>query len=181
VRVAVLLNSQIRQRHGAPIYSLAMPEGSKLYVITSPELIGAVQRQPKSLAFPPVGVKFAMSLAGSSEEANRIVTDNINGEDGDYGLSMDFNKVIYPALSPGKPLEAMYRIIIPQIAASLDKLRAENGKGIMIGLIEWVRHELTLGITDCVYGPGNPFKEKAVEEAFWYAKTTQRCEDQSGR
>lgn len=153
----VLLNSQIRQQYGAPTYSLAMPEGSKLYVITSPELISAVQCQPKALPFSPVGVKFAMSLAGSSKEANRIATDNINGEDGDYGLSMDFNKVVYPSLSPGKPLEVMYRIIIPQIAASLDKLRAENGKGITIELTGWVRHELTLAIMDCVYGPGSPF------------------------
>ncbi|KAK4694388.1 hypothetical protein P7C71_g3193, partial [Lecanoromycetidae sp. Uapishka_2] len=144
-----------------------MPEGSKLYVITSTELISAVQRQPKALAFPPVGVKFAMSLAGSSKEANAIATNNINGEEGDYGLSMDFNKVIYPALSPGKPLEAMYNIIIPQIEASLDKLRVEKSKGITIGLIRWVRHELTVAITDCVYGPGNPFKDRAVEDAFW--------------
>lgn len=164
---------QIRQQHGRPIYSLAMPEGSKIYVITSPELIAAVQRQPKVLSFPPVGVKFAMSLAGSSEEANRIATDNINGEDGDYGLSMDFNKAIYPALSPGKPLEAMYRIIIPQIAASLDKLRDESQRGITIELSRWIRHELTLAITDAVYGPGNPFKERAVAEAFWYARTME--------
>lgn len=103
-----------------------------------------------------------------------IATDNINGEDGDYGLSMDFNKVVYPALSPGKPLEAMYKTIIPQIEASLDKLRGENRKGITIGLIRWVRHELTVAITDCVYGPGNPFQERAVEDAFWYVKATQR-------
>ncbi|KAL2045337.1 hypothetical protein N7G274_002420 [Stereocaulon virgatum] len=159
--------AQLRHQQGAQIYSLAMPEGTKLYVVTSTKLIDAVQRQPKTLAFPPVGVKFAMSLAGSSKEANNIATDNINGEDGDYGLSMDFNKVVYPALSPGKSLEAMYSIIIPRIAASLDGLKAENSKGITIGLTQWVRHELTVTITDCVYGLGNPFRERAVEDAFW--------------
>ena len=49
-----------------------------------------------------------------------IANDNIDGEDGDYGLSLDFNKMIYLALGSGKPVEGMYRIIIPQIAASLD-------------------------------------------------------------
>lgn len=165
------MSGQIREKYGAPIYSLTLPEGSKLYVITSTELIGAVQRQPKALAFPPVGVKFAMSLAGSSKEANLIATDNINGEKGDYGLSMDFNKVIYPALSPGKPLEAMYKTILPQIEYSLNRLRKGDRSGVTIGLARWVRHELTVAITDCVYGPGNPFKEKSVEDAFWYAKT----------
>lgn len=158
-----------------------MPEGSKLYVITSTDLIAAVQRQPKALAFPPVGVKFAMSLAGSSKEASVIATDNINGENGEYGLSMDFNKVIYPALSPGKPLEAMYKIIIPQIEDSLNRLRTGDQKGIKIGLVRWVRHELTVAITDCVYGPGNPFKERAVEDAFWYAKTSATIEEQRER
>ncbi|KAL9639442.1 MAG: hypothetical protein Q9164_000916 [Protoblastenia rupestris] len=138
--MAVLLNGQSSQQHGAPIYSLAMPEGLKLYVITSTELISAVQRQSRALAFPPVGVKFAMSLADLSKEANMIATDNIDGEDGDYGLSVDFNKMIYLSLGSGKPVETMYRIIIPQIAASLDKLKAENGKGITIGLTRWVRH-----------------------------------------
>ena len=159
-----------------PIYSLAMPEGSKLYVITSTELISAVQRQPKTLAFPPVGVKFAMSLAGSSKEANRIATDNINGEDGDYGLSMDFNKVVYPALSPGKPLEAMYRVIVPRIKGALDNLRSGVGQeGVettKIELASWVRHELTVAISDCVYGPGNPFRNRQVEDAFWYVSST---------
>ena len=144
-----------------------MPEGSKLYVITSTALIAAVQRQPKALAFPPVGVKFAMSLAGTSKEANKIATHNYNGDEGDWGLSMDFNKVVYPALSPGAPLEAMNRIMLPSIAVSLDRLKAESEKSTRIGLNRWIRHELTLAITDSVYGPQNPFKKQAIEYAFW--------------
>ncbi len=143
-----------------------MPEGSKLYVITSTELIGAVQKQPKILAFAPVGVAFALSLAGSSKEAKKVATNNINGDEGDWGLSMDFNKVVYPALSPGVPLQAMNRIVVPSIAASLDRLQAANGKTTKIGLSRWIRHELTLSITDSVYGPQNPFKDRAVEDAF---------------
>ena len=144
-----------------------MPEGSKLYIITSTELISAVQRQPKTLAFPPVGVKFALSLADPSKEAKEIATININGDEGDWGLSMDFNKAVYPALSPGAPLEAMNRIVIPSIAISLDNLQAKSGDTTTIGLNRWIRHELTLAITDSVYGPQNPFKNRPTEDAFW--------------
>ena len=146
-----------------------MPQGSKIYVVTSTDLISAVQRQPRILSFPPIGVKFAMSLSGSSASANKIATNNINGDEGDWGLSMDFNKAIYPALSPGPHLEAMNRIMIPHIAESLDKLRMgeEGGRRRRIVLGRWIRHELSRAITDSVYGPQNPFKDRAVEDAFW--------------
>ena len=48
----------------------------------------------------------------------------------------------------------------------MNRLRKEGGK--RIELIRWVKHELTLAISVCVYGPGNPFRERAVEDAFWY-------------
>ena len=144
-----------------------MPQGSKIYVVTSTELIGAVQRQPKILSFPPIGVKFAISLSGSSKEANKIATNNMNGDEGDWGLSMDFNKAVYPALSPGPHLEDMNRIMIPHIAESLEKLRMDKGKSRRITIGRWIRHELSIAITDSVYGPQNPFKDRAVEVAFW--------------
>lgn len=136
-------------------------------MVTSTELISAVQRQPKVLAFAPIGVKFALSLADSSEEAEKIATTNINGDEGDWGLSMDFNKAAYPALSPGAPLEAMNRTMLPTIAGSLDSLQARSGERTTIRLNRWIRHELTLAITDAVYGPQNPFKDRAIEDAFW--------------
>ena len=79
---------------------------------------------------------------------------------------MDFNKAVYPALSPGPHLEAMNRIMIPSIKEAVDKLRMDGGgKRIVLG--RWIRHELSRAITDSVYGPMNPFKDRAVEDAFW--------------
>ena len=80
---------------------------------------------------------------------------------------MDFNKAVYPALSPGPHLEAMNRIMILHIAESLDKLRMEKGERRRINLGRWIRHELSIAITDSVYGPQNPFKDRAIEDAFW--------------
>ena len=44
---------------------MAMP-GQKMYVITKPELIQAVQKQHKVLAFPPIEAKFASKICGDS-------------------------------------------------------------------------------------------------------------------
>ena len=79
---------------------------------------------------------------------------------------MDFNKAVYPALSPGPHLDAMNRIMIPSIKEALDKLRIDGG-GRRIVLGRWIRHEFSRAITDSVYGPMNPFKDRAVEDAFW--------------
>lgn len=149
-----------------------MPGGSKIYVITSIDLIGAVQRVPKILAFSPVEAKFAMTICASSKEANRIMNMNINGDEGDWGYSMDYHKSLQPSLAPGPGLDAMNRIMIKNITISLDRLYPSrndiNGPmGKQIGLMKWLRHETTLATTNSVYGPLNPFKDPNVEEAFW--------------
>lgn len=161
-----------RRRYGFPIYTLAMPGGSKIYVITSIDLIGAVQRVPKILALAPIEAKFAMTVCASSKEANRILNLNINGDEGDWGLSMDYHKSLHPSLAPGPGLDAMNRIMLKNISISLDHLHScmndvDRPVGKQIGLMKWLRHETTLATTNSVYGPLNPFKDPKVEAAFW--------------
>ena len=145
-----------------------MPGGSKVYVVNSIELIGAIQRQPKILAFPPIEAKFAMAICASSKEANDILKVNTNGDDGDWGYSVEFYKSMHHALSPGAGLDGMNRIMIQNVAASLEKLRTRDSKeSTRIGLVEWLRHEITIATTNSVYGPMNPFKDPKVEAAFW--------------
>lgn len=148
-----------------------MPGGSKIYVITSVDLIGAVQRLPKILAFAPIEAKFAMTICASSKEANRILNMNINGDEGDWGYSMDFHKSLQPSLAPGPGLDAMNRAMIKNITTSLDNLYPSINDvnvpmGKRIGLMKWLRHETTLATTNSVYGPLNPFKDPKVEESF---------------
>ena len=155
-----------RQQNPLDIYTMAMP-GSKLYVVNSPELILSIQRHSKTLAFPPIEAKFAMTVCGSSKEANDILKVNVNGDEGDWGYSVEFYKSLHPALAPGAGLDSMNRVMVQNIAASLESLKAENGKPIKIGLVQWLRHEITMATTNAVYGPMNPFKDPKVEGAFW--------------
>lgn len=123
----------IRQRHSLPIYTLPMLT-SKLYVVSSIDLISSVQRLPKILAFPPIEAKFAMTICASSKEGNEIIANNLNGEEGDWGYSHDVYKSMNSALAPGPGLDGMNRIMIQNIAHSLDKLRLPEGQAVVMEL-----------------------------------------------
>lgn len=51
---------------------MTMP-GQKMYIVTTPELIQAIQKQPKELAFLPIEVKFASTICGVSTAAHNTL------------------------------------------------------------------------------------------------------------
>ena len=141
--------------------------GSKMYVVTTPELIQAVQKQPKALAFPPIEAKFASTVCGSSADAHKILMKNVNGDEGDWGLSMESYAAMRTALSPGPGLDGINRVMVDSVTSSLESIRPSKGKVTTVELAGWLRNNITLATTNSVYGPGNPFKDKAVVDAFW--------------
>lgn len=138
-----------------------------MYIITTPDLVQAVQKQPKVLAFPPIEAKFASTVCGVSPEAHKILLNNVNGDEGNWGLSMDSYAVMRFALAPGPALDTMNRVMIQNIAASLDNVFQSGQMRTTTGLAEWLRKTITLATTNAVYGPQNPFKDQAVQDAFW--------------
>jgi len=142
--------------------------GAKLYIINSLELIAAVQRHSKALAFPPIEAKMARRLSAWSDETDQIVMKNVSGDEGDWGMSVESYQAMRTALTPGANLDAMNRVMIPGIAASLDRLQPEKHySSTNIGLMQWLRHELTMATTNAVYGPLNPYLDSKVEDGFW--------------
>ena len=144
-----------------------MMPGQKMYIVTTPDLIQCIQKQPKTLAFPPIEAKFATKVCGSSEEAHSILMKNVNGDDGDWGLSMESYASMRAALSAGPGLDEMNRVMIQNIAASLDSLQLSSGSRTKIQLSGWLRQHVTAATTNSVYGPQNPFKDLEVADAFW--------------
>jgi hypothetical protein len=88
---------------------------------------------------------------------------NVNGDEGHWGYSVTFYKMIHTPLAPGPELDAMNRVMAQRVTASIDALQAPK----TTPLFEFVRKEITLATTDSVYGPKNPFKDPAISEAFW--------------
>ena len=138
-----------------------------MYIVTAPELIQAIQKYPKKLAFPPIEAKFSHNVCGASATAREIVDRNVNGEEGEWGISVDTYNVMRAALAPGAGLDAMNRVMVQTIAASIDDLVPVGTNQVNIKLNDWLRQTVTIATTDSVYGPQNPFKDRKIADAFW--------------
>ncbi|KAL7620712.1 hypothetical protein AAE478_009709 [Parahypoxylon ruwenzoriense] len=88
----------LSQQTGSPIFTMSLP-GQKMYVATKPELI--------------------QTVCGASLEAQAVLDKNVNGDEGDFGLSMESYSVMRAALKPGSNLDDMNRIMIREIAKSI--------------------------------------------------------------
>ncbi|KAI0806444.1 cytochrome P450 [Xylaria sp. FL0064] len=151
----------MRDKYNLPIYTLRLP-GTRLYVVNSPSLITSVQNQFRKLSFTAIEANIAANLIGVSKATNAIIGRDLTS---DNGYLMSFPKYVHSALSAGPGLDAMNRRSIQVITKSLNT-RALQGT-TTIDMFLWVRHELLLASTEGVYGPKNPFRDPAMEEA-WY-------------
>ncbi|KAF3766213.1 cytochrome P450 [Cryphonectria parasitica EP155] len=156
----------LSQQTDSPIFTMPLP-GQKMYVVTKPELIQVAQKQHKTLAFPPIEAKFASQVCGASLEAQAILNKNVNGDEDDHGLSMESYSAMRSALRPGSQLDDMNRCMIREIGEFIDVLEPAKGQTMDIGLYSWLRDVITSATTRSVYGPMNPYDDKAIADAFW--------------
>ena len=135
----------------------------KVYVVTSPDLIAAVNRNSKSLAFNPFIAQLGKRITGHDEATSRIVQHNLNGEHGP-GYVTEVHDGIVAALIPGTNLENMTEQYIREVIARLDSLETDKD----IKLFAWTRDLVTLCSTRAIYGPENPFdKNSKFVDLFW--------------
>ncbi|MCJ1244726.1 hypothetical protein MMC30_001925 [Trapelia coarctata] len=158
---------QLSQQCHLPIFTMMMP-GQKMYVVTTPELIQAIQKQPRVLAFPPIEARFTTAICGTSEKAYKVLMVNINGDEGDRGLFVETHAAMKEVLAPSPQLDEMINVMIQDIAASFDALKPSAEQPKRMRLASWMRSVLTAATTDAIYGPQNPFKEQEVEDGFWH-------------
>jgi hypothetical protein len=153
-------NSEPRDKFGLPIYTLRMP-GARIYVVNSTNLIPVIQRQFRTIAFTPWAARAFKYAMGGSKTAKDIMEVDMTE---DHGYLMSFDTAIHPTVSPGPALDAMNRASVQAVTASLDRLRRQSP--ITVDMYKWIRHEVLLATTNAVYGPMNPYRNPAVEEAW---------------
>lgn len=144
-----------------PIYTLRFPAGLRIYVVNSTSLIPIVQRQWRTLLFPPVTTWACDVVLGGSKKALNIIRADMAS---DTGFLHAFIKTIHPALSRGAALDELNGTAFEVLSRSLDSVVAQGVK--TVGLFEWLRHELLMATTDSVYGPHNPLRDASME-ADW--------------
>ncbi|KAJ8113401.1 hypothetical protein ONZ43_g5164 [Nemania bipapillata] len=152
----------MRDKYKVPIYTLRLPF-VRFYVVNSSSLITSIQSQFRTLSFTAIEANIAANLIGVSKSTQAIIAHNVTS---DEGYLMSFPKYVHSALSAGPGLDAMNRRSIQVISDSLSA--SAKQEAITVGLFHWVRHELLMASTEGVYGPRNPFRDPAMETA-WYA------------
>lgn len=135
----------------------------KIYVVTAPDLITAVNRNAKALAFNPFIAQLAKRITGHSEATSRIVQRNLNGEEGP-GYVTEVHDGMVAALAPGKDLEYMTGGMLQEALRFLNALDTDGE----VDLFGWIRHTVTMCSTRAIYGPENPFnKDPTFVRLFW--------------
>lgn len=148
-----------------PIYTLNMLNG-KVYTITSPNLVSAVNRNSKVLAFNPFIAQLGKRITGHDEATSRTVQHNLNGENGS-GYVIEVHDGIVAALAPGKNLERMSEAMLREASTYFDKVK--DGE---VDLFAWTRQMVTMCSTRAIYGPENPFSSNPnLVTAFWFVVT----------
>lgn len=145
-----------------PIYTLNMLTG-KVYIVTSPNLVSAVNRNSKSLAFNPFIAQLGKRITGHDETTSQIVQRNLNGEQGS-GYVIEVHDGLVAALAPGVHLDNMVERMLQKASSYLDELDRSDE----IDLFVWMRRMVTMCSTAAIYGPENPFdKDSEYSDLFW--------------
>lgn len=141
----------------------------KMYIVNSPELVMAVQRQNKTLSFQPFVAAVLPKLFLVDANVMEIVKRNMDGEKGDWGLIPDTHRETWPTLAPGPQLDLMIQNMLSALLPFFDEIAGDGEATTNTDLYGWVRRAFTLAGTETLYGPENPFRrEPGLEDAFWY-------------
>ncbi|KAJ7721650.1 cytochrome P450 [Mycena maculata] len=151
-----------------PIFTLPVPR-SRIYVVTDPALAAAVQRASKTLSFTPLVPDLTKRVIGLDLDTVALLRQNLDPEPGEpHGFLADMHDMVYAYLGPGVPLTALSlgaaRELGRQVAAHAAQLQQPQ----TVNLLAWVRHFVTLGTAQFLYGPDNPLTlHPHLEQAFW--------------
>ena len=140
-----------------------MPNG-RVYIINSPDLVLAVQKQSKKLSLWFIEATFAQRMAGLSDAAAKTLLDNVHGENGQPSLFSDGMLAMHRELRPSEKLDEMTSTAVQKLAASMSKLG--TGDEASIDLWRWVSMNFMTSTTFSVYGLKNPFRNPELAQAY---------------
>ncbi|KAF1912175.1 cytochrome P450 [Ampelomyces quisqualis] len=149
--------AKLKAQYKASIHTIRMPF-QRLYIVHTPHLIQIIQNKANASTFVPNLLDFGMMFSGLKKESKVTLA-------GAFGLNGNaFTKSVHKHLLPGASLLATTSNAVEKLCASLPN-NLDNSS--TQGLLELVRHELTMALTGAVYGPENPYNDSKIE-ASWY-------------
>ncbi|KAL2061012.1 hypothetical protein VTL71DRAFT_9064 [Oculimacula yallundae] len=139
-----------------PIFTLKI-FSTKIYVITSPDLVQAVFRNAKIFSFDPIS-ETASKRIFKMTEYQISLTYGSTDEDGEQyqGLSKTVSKAMHAALQASPALFKTNSFALEKFASALDDVGSD---GKSVDLYDWVKQQFTIATAHALYGPINPISE----------------------
>jgi hypothetical protein len=129
----------------------------RLYVVSAPHLIQIIQAKANAQTFVPNLLDFGMLFSGLNAESKATLQKA-------FGLHGNgFTMSVHKYLLSGPSLKVASKAAVDKLTASLTTYSARNDQD---GLLEMVRHELTLALTGAIYGPENPYDDPTIEDSW---------------
>ncbi|KAL9057244.1 MAG: hypothetical protein Q9162_002448 [Coniocarpon cinnabarinum] len=105
-------------------------------------------------------------LAGVSNAGKQKLLDNaLRSNKKSPSLFAEAIKTTHVLFRPGKSLDQMTSRLAKALPEALETHLANYGNEV--DLWQWVKHAVTLGVTEALYGPMNPFRDAQVADAYW--------------
>jgi hypothetical protein len=101
--------------------------GVRLYIVNTPPLAQAVQKEPTTLAMPPLEAKAMMKILNLSKPTHKTIMENIYGGQGDWGFMFMFYKTVHPPLAAASTgLDAMNKTSVRQVEQLLNSIMKDG-------------------------------------------------------
>ncbi|KAL8767901.1 MAG: hypothetical protein Q9209_005687 [Squamulea sp. 1 TL-2023] len=112
--------------------------GKDIHVIDSPNLVVAVQKNPRVYDFSVFLTLILRRLFHLDKNTMKLASANNQQAGGSCNLMLETSRIFHRYLSPGSSLEKMERAAFARIKAYIDKLTSEPD-GAVFDLLAWLR------------------------------------------
>ncbi|KAL9035546.1 MAG: hypothetical protein Q9214_006529, partial [Letrouitia sp. 1 TL-2023] len=144
-----VIHQKIPAKHPLPAFTL-QTLSKRTYVVNSPDLVSAVQKNAKILSFNPFISFVSPRIFDADERAMAAINENIDGEQGHWGLMPELGRGIHNTLAPGASLDWMTKTMLTKYVEFVDNLgEGKNDNGAPeLDLYKWVRKAFTVSSTE---------------------------------
>ena len=136
--------------------------GQKNYIVTSPELVQAVQRNATSLSFSPAMIPAFRRMMGFDEEGIELIFRDAHTENGMYG---EIHRVQKSSLLPGTAsLEEICSLVRGKLMRAINEAPSSQ----VIDLYAWAQDLITTTNNSACFGEKDPFTvDPTLNGTFW--------------
>lgn len=145
-----------------------------MYIVNATELIPKLQKQWRTISFTPILASSGTGPMGMSKEAGVILNRDIQS---DSNTVAKWSRAVNRALAPGESLDKLNRRAVevmydmmggirrPQHNSATENVPGERHETV-VDFWAWTHRVMLQATTEAVFGPANPFREAAFEDAW---------------